>query len=104
MILRRYDFSLEDFQAWSKDYPRYLAESCAIQLKSFKYTKELQGKGYTVATLINIAKKFGYKFFKQSLHTTLTKIQPINTNNNNDTITKIYPQDINSHKYLIRAI
>lgn len=66
MILRRYDFSLEDFQAWSKDDSRYSAEACATQWKSFKSAEELQDKGYTVATLIKIAKQFGYKPPKQS--------------------------------------
>lgn len=66
MILRRYDFSLEDFQAWSKDDPRYSAESCSTQWKSFKSAEELQGTGYTVATLIKIAKQFGYKPSGQS--------------------------------------
>lgn len=66
MILRRYDFSLEDFQAWSKNDLRYSAEACATQWKSFKSTEELQDKGYTVATLIKIAKQFGYKPPKQS--------------------------------------
>ena len=66
MILRRYDFSLEDFQAWSKDDSRYSTEACATQWKSFKSAEELQGTGYTVATLIKIAKQFGYKSSKQS--------------------------------------
>ena len=66
MILRRYDFSLEDFQAWSKNDSRYSAEACATQWKSFKSAEELQNKGYTVATLIKIAKQFGYKSSKQS--------------------------------------
>lgn len=66
MILRRYDFSLEDFQAWSKDDSRYSADSCAAQWKSFKSAEKLQDKGYTVATLIKIAKQFGYKLPKQS--------------------------------------
>ena len=61
MILKRYGFSLEDFQAWSKDDPRYSAESCVTQWKSFKSADELHDKGYTVATLIKIAKQFGYK-------------------------------------------
>ena len=66
MILRRYDFSLEDFQAWSKDDSRYSAEACATQWKSFKPAEDLQGKGYTVATLIQLAKQFGYKPPRQS--------------------------------------
>lgn len=83
MILRRYDFSLEDFQAWSKDDSRYSAESCATQWKSFKSSKELQDKGYTVATLIKIAKQFGYKSPRQSK----TPAQALNNNadfNGND--------------------
>lgn len=60
-ILKRYGFSLEDFQAWSKDDSRYSAETCATQWKTFKSAEELQGKGYTVATLIQIAKQFGYQ-------------------------------------------
>ena len=66
MILRRYDFSLENFQAWSKDDSRYSTEACATQWKSFKSAEELQGTGYTVATLIKIAKQFGYKPPRQS--------------------------------------
>ena len=65
MILRRYDFSLEDFQMWSKDDPRYSAESCVTQWKSFKSADELHDKGYTIATLIKIAKQFGYKPHRQ---------------------------------------
>ena len=61
MILRRYNFSLEDFQAWSKDDSRYSAQTCATQWNSFKTAEELQGKGYTVATLILLAKQFGYQ-------------------------------------------
>ena len=66
MILKRYGFSLEDFQAWSKDDTRYSAQTCATQWKSFKSAEELQDKGYTVATLIQLAKQFGYKPLKQS--------------------------------------
>ena len=66
MILRRYDFLLEDFQVWSKDDSRYSAQTCATQWKSFKSAEELQDKGYTVATLIQLAKQFGYKPLKQS--------------------------------------
>lgn len=66
MILRRYNFSLEDFQAWSKNDSRYSAEACTTQWKSFKSAEELQDKGYTVATLIKIAKQFGYKPSGQS--------------------------------------
>ncbi|MBQ3443764.1 MAG: PriCT-2 domain-containing protein [Selenomonadaceae bacterium] len=61
MILRRYDFSLEDFQAWSKDDSRYSSETCATQWKSFKSVEELQDKGYKIGTLIEIAKRFGYQ-------------------------------------------
>ena len=66
MIIKRYGFSLEDFQAWSKDDTRYSAQTCATQWKSFKSAEELQDKGYTVATLIQLAKQFGYKPLKQS--------------------------------------
>ena len=66
MILKRYGFTLEDFQAWSKDDARYSAETCATQWKSFRSANELHGKGYTVATLIKIAKQFGYKPPRQS--------------------------------------
>lgn len=70
MILRRYNFSLEDFQAWSKDDPRYSAETCATQWKSFKSADELQSKGYKIGTLIEIAKRFGYqsKYHAQAQH------------------------------------
>ena len=61
MILKRYGFDLEDFKQWSKDDPRYSADVCASQWNSFKSAKELRGEGYTIATLIKIAKKFGYK-------------------------------------------
>lgn len=61
MILYRYGFTLEDWQEWSKDDSRYSSETCATQWKSFKTSEELKGKGYTVATLIQIAKQFGYR-------------------------------------------
>ena len=66
MILKRYGFSLEDFQNWSKDDPRYSSETCSTQWNSFKTEEELQGKGYTVATLIQLAKQFGYQPSKKS--------------------------------------
>ena len=66
MILKRYGFTLEDFQNWSKDDPRYSAETCYTQWNSFKTEEELQGKGYTVATLIQLAKQFGYLPSKKS--------------------------------------
>ena len=61
MILYRYGFTLEDWQEWSKDDSRYCASACEYQWKSFKTATELKGEGYTVATLIQIAKQFGYK-------------------------------------------
>ena len=76
MILKRYGFTLEDFQAWSKDDSRYSAQTCATQWKSFKSAEELQDKGYTIATLIQLAKQFGYKPPKQSK-------PPAQTQNNN---------------------
>ena len=60
-ILFRYGFTLEAWQEWSKDDSRYSAETCSTQWKSFKTSAELKGKGYTVATLIQIAKQFGYQ-------------------------------------------
>ncbi len=65
MILKRYGFTLEDFQAWSKDDPRYSVETCTTQWKSFKTAEELKGKGYTVATLIQLAKQFRYQPLKK---------------------------------------
>lgn len=65
MILKRYGFTLEDFQAWSKDDPRYSVETCITQWKSFKTAEELKGKGYTVATLIQLAKQFSYQPLKK---------------------------------------
>ena len=65
MILKRYGFSLEDFQAWSKNDLRYSVETCTTQWKSFKTAEELKGKGYTVATLIQLAKQFSYQPLKK---------------------------------------
>ena len=66
MILKRYGFTLEDWQEWSKDDLRYSAESCATQWKSFLTVEELKGKGYTIATLIQLAKEHGYKPLKKT--------------------------------------
>ena len=62
MILKREGFSLEDFQIWSNDGDaRYSAAECKAQWNSFKSADELQGGGYKIGTLIEIAKKHGYK-------------------------------------------
>ena len=61
MILKRYDFELADFDTWSRDDPRYNANDCASQWNSFKTADQLGDSGYTIATLIALAKKFGYE-------------------------------------------
>ena len=67
MILYRYGFTLDDFKEWSnKGDSRYDAKTCADQWHSFKTAGELHGKGYTIATLIHIAKQFGYETSKKS--------------------------------------
>lgn len=60
MILKRYGFSLEDFKDWSKDDSRYDAARCEADWDSFWTKGENKGKGHTVATLVMIAKEFGY--------------------------------------------
>ena len=66
MILYRYGFTLDDFKEWSnKGDSRYDAKTCADQWHSFKTAGELHGKGYTIATLIHIAKQFGYETTKR---------------------------------------
>ncbi|MBQ6296744.1 MAG: PriCT-2 domain-containing protein [Selenomonadaceae bacterium] len=61
MILKRYGFEFADFDAWSRDDARYNANDCKTQWDSFKTADELGNDGYTIATLIDLAKKFGYK-------------------------------------------
>lgn len=61
MILKRYGFEFADFDAWSRDDSRYDANDCKTQWDSFKTADELGNDGYTIATLIDLAKKFGYK-------------------------------------------
>ena len=61
MILKRYAFELADFDAWSRDDSRYDANDCKTQWDSFKTNDELKGEGYKIGTLIDLAKKFGYK-------------------------------------------
>ena len=61
MILKRSGFSLEDFQQWSKDDTRYDAKRCETDWNSFWSKDEHIGEGHTVATLISLAKRFGYK-------------------------------------------
>lgn len=60
MILKRYGFSLDDFKDWSKDDSRYDAARCEADWNSFWTKGENKGKGHTVATLVMIAKEFGY--------------------------------------------
>ena len=61
-VLHRYGFGLDDFDSWSKSDgdSRYSADDCRRLWNSIKSTDELHGKGYTVATLIQIAQQFGY--------------------------------------------
>ena len=61
MILKRYDLEFADFDAWSHDDSRYDAKDCKVQWDSFKTAKELGNDGYTIATLIDLAKKYGYQ-------------------------------------------
>ena len=61
MIFKRYGFSLNDFDEWSRDDSRYDAKDCKAQWDSFKTNDELKDEGYKIGTLINLAKKFGYK-------------------------------------------
>ena len=61
MIMKRSGFTLEDFQQWSKDDTRYNAARCETDWNSFWGQGEHIGEGHTVATLISLAKKFGYK-------------------------------------------
>ena len=76
MILYRYGFTLEDWQEWSKDDSRYSASACEYQWKTFKTSTELKGNGYTVATLINLAKQFGYKPPRKAVTFDSKTIQP----------------------------
>ena len=61
MILKRYNFEFADFDEWSRDDSRYDANDCKTQWDSFKTADELGNDGYTIATLIDLAKKYGYK-------------------------------------------
>ena len=61
MILKRYGFEIGDFDDWSKDDSRYETKDCKTQWDSFKTADKLGNKGYTIAILIDLAKKFGYK-------------------------------------------
>ncbi len=60
MILKRYGFSVDDFKDWSKDDSRYDAARCEADWNSFWTKGENKGKGHTVASLVMIAKEFGY--------------------------------------------
>lgn len=61
-VLCRYGFEFIDFDAWSNDGdPRYSADSCRQQWASMKTNDELKDEGYKIGTLINLAKKFGYR-------------------------------------------
>ena len=65
MILKRYGFSLEDFQQWSNDGDaRYSAARCTEQWNSFKSADELQGGGLKIGTLVDLAKKYGGDKYK----------------------------------------
>ena len=61
MILKRYGFDFNDFDEWSRDDSRYDPNDCKTQWNSFKTADELGNEGYTIATLFDLAKKFGYK-------------------------------------------
>lgn len=63
-IMFRYGFTVDDFKAWSNDGdPRYNADRCQTEWDS--YASEIphlkDDEGYKLGTLINLAKKYGYK-------------------------------------------
>lgn len=60
MIMKRYGLPFDEFNQWSKDDSRYDAAECKTQWNSFWAEGENNQQGYTIATLVLIAKEFGY--------------------------------------------
>lgn len=73
-ILFRYGFTLDDFKKWSSiDDPRYDVTRCDIEWNGYKTADELQGEdasGYTIGTLIQLAKQNGYVPPRRDPHVT----------------------------------
>lgn len=61
-VMYRYGFGFSDFNEWSNDGdPRYSYDVCKSQWQSMKTDAELKGGGFKIGTVIDIAKKYGYK-------------------------------------------
>lgn len=60
IIMKRYGLPFDEFNQWSKDDSRYDAAVCKTQWNSFWAEGENNQQGYTIATLVLIAKEFGY--------------------------------------------
>ena len=60
-VMKRYDFEFEDFDAWSKSDPaRYDADDCRRQWDNMWTVEQAGEGGYSIGTLIKIAKGFGF--------------------------------------------
>lgn len=60
MVMKRYGLTFDEFNQWSKDDSRYDAAVCKSQWNSFWAAGENNQQGYTIATLVLIAKEFDY--------------------------------------------
>ena len=75
-IMFRYGFTVDDFKKWSdQDDPRYSAEGCEAEWDGYWSAEDFQndddkGTGYTIATLIQLAKQNGYVPPRRNPHVT----------------------------------
>lgn len=62
VILKRYGFTLDDFKKWSNDGDsRYDEDACDAIWRDFDTATGATNNPLTIATLINLAKQFGYQ-------------------------------------------
>ena len=62
IILKRYGFALDDFKNWSNDGDlRYDEDDCDAIWRDFDTATGATNNPLTIATLINLAKQFGYQ-------------------------------------------
>lgn len=62
VILKRYGFALDDFKKWSNDGDsRYDEDACDAIWRDFDTATGATNNPLTIATLINLAKQFGYQ-------------------------------------------
>lgn len=80
IIMKRYGLDFAEFDKWSQDDSRYDAAECKSQWNSFWNGNEHSSEGFKVATLVTIAKQFGYdqhgKHQNQPAPVTATTLNP----------------------------